>query len=47
VASLETQLHQRVMGTADADEGVAAFVARRTPRWRSSVSADWEELPEP
>ena len=26
VASLETQLHHRVMGTADAREGVAAFV---------------------
>jgi enoyl-CoA hydratase/carnithine racemase len=47
VASLETQLHQRVMGSADAHEGVAAFMARRTPRWSSSVSADWEELPEP
>jgi enoyl-CoA hydratase/carnithine racemase len=47
VASLETQLHHRVMGTADAREGVAAFVERRVPRWSSSVSAEWNDLPNP
>ena len=47
VASLETQLHHRVMGSADAREGVAAFVDRRTPRWTSSVSAEWTDLPAP
>jgi enoyl-CoA hydratase/carnithine racemase len=47
VASLETQLHRRVMGTADAREGVEAFVARRGPRWTSSVAGEWAELPEP
>ncbi len=47
VASLETQLHHRVMGSADAREGVAAFVDRRAPRWSSSVSAEWAELPDP
>jgi enoyl-CoA hydratase/carnithine racemase len=47
VASLETQLHRRVMGSVDAAEGVAAFLERRPPRWTSSVSADWTELPDP
>jgi enoyl-CoA hydratase/carnithine racemase len=46
VASLETMLHQRVMGTADAREGVAAFAERRPPRWKSSVSTEWTELPD-
>jgi enoyl-CoA hydratase/carnithine racemase len=47
VASLETQLHHRVMGTADAREGVAAFLDRRPPRFGSRVSAEWTPLPEP
>ncbi len=47
VASLETQLHRRVMGTADADEGVAAFLDQRSPRFSSRLSADWTPLPEP
>ena len=47
VASLETQLHHRVMGTADAAEGVAAFFDERPPRFSASVSADWAALPEP
>jgi enoyl-CoA hydratase/carnithine racemase len=47
VASLETQLHHRVMGTADAREGVSAFLDRRPPRFSSRVSADWAALPDP
>lgn len=47
VASLETLLHQRVMGTADAREGVSAFLDRRPPRFSSRLSADWSALPEP
>jgi enoyl-CoA hydratase/carnithine racemase len=47
VASLETQLHHRVMGTADAREGMVAFMERRSPRWTSSVSDDWAGLPDP
>jgi enoyl-CoA hydratase/carnithine racemase len=47
VASLETQLHHRVMGTADAREGVTAFLDRRPPRFSSRLSADWAALPEP
>jgi enoyl-CoA hydratase/carnithine racemase len=47
VASLETQLHPRVMGSADAREGVTAFLDRRLPRFSSRLSADWTALPEP
>ncbi|MDZ4269355.1 MAG: enoyl-CoA hydratase-related protein [Mycobacterium sp.] len=45
VAALETELHRRVMGTADAREGVAAFLERRAPRWSTSVSRQWQPLP--
>jgi len=47
VASLETELHQRVMGGDDAAEGAAAFVDRRPPRFSTRISADWAPLPEP
>ena len=47
VASMETQLHRRVMGSADAQEGTAAFMAKRAPHWTSSVSAEWTNLPVP
>ena len=47
VAALETALHHRVMGHADAREGVAAFLQRRPPRWTASVSREWEPLPDP
>lgn len=46
VARLETALHHRVMGGADAREGVAAFLERRTPRWSTSVAREWEPLPQ-
>lgn len=46
VADLETQSHHRVMGSADAREGVEAFLERRTPQWSSSVSRKWKPLPE-
>ena len=45
VAELETELHRRVMGSADAREGVDAFLQRRAPRWSVSVSQEWEPLP--
>lgn len=45
VAEHETELHHRVTGTADAAEGVRAFLDRRDPDWTSRVSADWKELP--
>src|ERR1700733_8556512 len=47
VASLETQLHHRVMGTDDAREGVTAFLERRAPRFSAQLSAEWAPLPEP
>ncbi len=46
VADLETALHHRVMGSADAREGVEAFMQRRAPRWSMSVSREWKPLPE-
>lgn len=46
VADLETRLHHRVMGSADAREGVEAFLQRRTPQWTLSVSQDWQPLPD-
>ncbi len=46
VAALETELHHRVMGTPDAREGVAAFLERRAPQWTSSVSRQWQPLPD-
>jgi enoyl-CoA hydratase/carnithine racemase len=46
VAALETELHHRVMGTADAREGVVAFLERRAPRWSTSVSREWVALPD-
>lgn len=46
VADLETQLHHRVMGSADAREGIEAFLQHRAPRWTASVSEDWKPLPE-
>jgi enoyl-CoA hydratase/carnithine racemase len=47
VAELETALHHRVMGSADAREGVAAFLERRPPRWTASVSGEWQPVPRP
>jgi enoyl-CoA hydratase/carnithine racemase len=46
VGELETELHRRVMGREDAREGVDAFLQRREPRWRQSVSAEWEPVPQ-
>ncbi|OBH31111.1 crotonase [Mycobacterium sp. E1715] len=45
VAALETRLHQRVMGTADAREGVAAFLERRPPSFTARLASEWEPLP--
>lgn len=47
VAALETRLHERVMGGADAAEGVAAFLDRRPPNFTARVSRDWTPLPDP
>lgn len=45
VADLETALHRRVMGGADAAEGVRALAQRRPPRWSARLSSDWQDLP--
>lgn len=45
VAGYETELHHRVMGSADAAEGVRAFLDRRDPEWSASVSTEWKEMP--
>lgn len=45
VAELETRLHRRVMGGADAREGVAAFLDRRPPRFTARLSREWTPLP--
>ena len=39
----ETGLHHAVMGKPDALEGVMAFLERRAPDWKLSVSKDWPE----
>jgi enoyl-CoA hydratase/carnithine racemase len=41
VDRLESDFHQVVMGTADAREGVLAFLERRPPRWTLSPTRDW------
>lgn len=37
----ETQLHHHLMGREDAIEGVMAYLEKREPRWKLSVSKDW------
>jgi hypothetical protein len=39
--ALETKLLHHTMGGPDAIEGGLAFVERRVPEWKSSVSGDW------
>jgi len=41
---LETAMHEVVMGTADAKEGVLAFLERRSPTWTLSPTRDWPDL---
>ncbi|QLL05387.1 enoyl-CoA hydratase-related protein [Mycobacterium vicinigordonae] len=45
VADLETALHHRLLGSADAREGVEAFLQRRPPHWSTSVAREWQPLP--
>ena len=46
VGRLETELHHHLMGSADAREGVMAFLERRDPDWTFRVPRDWPEWPE-
>lgn len=38
---LERDLHLHLLGTADAREGVVAFLEKRDPRWTLSPTDDW------
>jgi enoyl-CoA hydratase/carnithine racemase len=42
----ETALHHHLMGRADAVEGVTAYLERRAPQWKLSVTRDWPEWPD-
>ena len=46
VAHLETEFHRHMMGREDAREGVLAFLEKRVPRWRLSVTRDWPDWPD-
>jgi len=41
----ETDLHRHLMGTEDAREGPMAWLERRKPDWRLSVTRDWPQWP--
>ena len=44
VESMETALHQVVMGKPDAMEGIMAFLEKRDPNWALSVPRDFPNL---
>ena len=46
VGQTETELHHHLMGRSDAVEGVMAWIERRPPQWKSSVTDDWPDWPE-
>jgi enoyl-CoA hydratase/carnithine racemase len=41
VNSLERDIHLHLMGTADAKEGVMAYVEKRDPEWSLTMSENW------
>jgi len=45
VGQKETELHHHLMGRSDAIEGVMAWLERRTPQWKLSVTNDWPDWP--
>lgn len=46
VERAETELHHHLMGKPDAIEGPVAFLERRKPVWKLTVSRDWPEWPD-
>ncbi len=42
----ETALHHHLMGRPDAIEGPVAWMERRKPEWKSTVSNDWPDWPD-
>ena len=45
VEHYETELHHHLMGRNDAEEGVMAFLERRSPNWSGSVQDEWPQWP--
>ena len=45
VEKAETDLHHHLMGAPDAIEGPVAYLERRKPEWKLSVSKDWPKWP--
>jgi enoyl-CoA hydratase/carnithine racemase len=43
VGTRETELHHHLMGKPDAAEGSMAWLERRVPKWKLSVSNDWPD----
>jgi enoyl-CoA hydratase/carnithine racemase len=43
VGTRETELHHHLMGKPDAVEGSIAWLERRAPKWKLSVSNDWPD----
>ena len=45
VERAETDLHHHLMGASDAIEGPVAYLERRKPEWKLTVSKDWPDWP--
>jgi len=45
VGRKETELHHHLMGKPDAIEGPVAWLERRMPKWKSSVTDEWPDWP--
>ena len=45
VEHAETELHHHLMGGPDAIEGPMAYLERRKPKWKLTVSKDWPAWP--
>ncbi len=47
VEYMETELHNVLLGAADAIEGPMAYLEGRRPEWKAKVGSDWPEWPTP